>query len=151
MAGVSGEDSWEDSKEVNQSILKKINPEYSLKGLMRKLKFQYFGHVMWRDNSLEKTLILGKIEGRRRKGWGWDTWMAFLTQWAWVCANSGKYWRTGRPGMLQFMGLQRIGHNLVSEQQQQPRENNGPVGYQKDCSYRKEWTDRGFPSHSQFM
>ena len=53
----------------NQSILKEINPEYSLAGQMLKLKFQYFGHLMWRADSLEKTLILGKIEGRRRRGW----------------------------------------------------------------------------------
>ena len=52
----------------NQSILKEISPEYSLEGLMLKLKLQYFGHPMWRTNSLEKTLILGKIEGRRRRG-----------------------------------------------------------------------------------
>ena len=52
----------------NQSILKEINPEYSLERLMLKLKFQYFGHLMQRANSLEKTLMLGKIEGRRRRG-----------------------------------------------------------------------------------
>ena len=57
-----------DSKEINQSILKEINPEYSLKGLILKLKFQYFGHLMQRVNSLEKTLIPGKIEDRRRRG-----------------------------------------------------------------------------------
>ena len=57
-----------DSKEINQSILKEINPEYSLKGLVPKLKFQYFGHLMQRVNSLEKTLMLGKIEDRRRRG-----------------------------------------------------------------------------------
>ena len=51
-----------------QSILKEINPEYSLQGLMPKLKLQYFGHLMQRDNSLEKTLMLGKIEGKRRRG-----------------------------------------------------------------------------------
>ena len=56
-----------DSKEI-QSILKEINPEYSLEGLMLKLKLQYFGHLMQRADSLEKTLVLGKIEGRRRKG-----------------------------------------------------------------------------------
>ena len=53
----------------NQSILKKISPEYSLEGLMLKLKLQYFGHLIWRSDSLEKTLMLGKIEGRRRGGW----------------------------------------------------------------------------------
>ena len=57
------------ARRSNQSILKEISPEYSLEGLMLKLKFQYFGHLMWRTNSLEKTLILGKIEGRKRRGW----------------------------------------------------------------------------------
>ena len=55
-------------KRLNQSILKEISPEYSLEGLMLKLKLQYFGYLMWRNKSLEKTLMLGKIEGRRRKG-----------------------------------------------------------------------------------
>ena len=54
---------------MNQSILKEINPEYSSEGLMLRLKLQYFGHLIWRANSLEKTLILGKIENRRRRGW----------------------------------------------------------------------------------
>ena len=54
------------ARRSNQLILKKINPEYSLEGLMLKLKLQYFGHLMWRADSLEKTLMLGKIEGRRR-------------------------------------------------------------------------------------
>ena len=57
-----------DSKEINQSILKEISPEYSLEGLMLKLKLQYTGHLMQRIDSLEKTLMLGKTEGRRRRG-----------------------------------------------------------------------------------
>ena len=57
-----------DSKETNQSILKEISPEYSLEGLMLKLKLQSFGHLIWRTDSLEKTLMLGRIEGRRRRG-----------------------------------------------------------------------------------
>ena len=57
------------ARRSNQSILKEINPEYSLEGLILKLKLQYFGHLMWRADSLEKTLILGKTEDRRRKGW----------------------------------------------------------------------------------
>ena len=61
------------ARKSNQSILKEINPEYSLKGL--KLKFQYFGHLMWRANSLEKTLMLGKIEGKRRRGWQRMRWL----------------------------------------------------------------------------
>ena len=59
--------SWT-ARRLNQSILKEINSEYSLEGLMLKLKLQYFGHLMWRANSLEKTLMMGKIEGRRRRG-----------------------------------------------------------------------------------
>ena len=70
------------SRRSNQSILKEISPEYSLEGLMLKLKLQYFGHPMWRTDSLEKTLMLGKIEGRRKRGdRRWDGWMASLTQW----------------------------------------------------------------------
>ena len=72
-------------KEIKQSILKEISPEYSLEGLMLKLKLQYFGHLMWRAVSFEKTLMLGKIEGgKRRDGRGWDGWMGSLTQWTWA-------------------------------------------------------------------
>ena len=67
------------ARRSNQSILKKISPEYSLERLMLKLKLQYFGHLMWRANSLEKTLILGKIEGRRRSGWQRVGWMDEIT------------------------------------------------------------------------
>ena len=74
----------------NQSMLKEIIPEYSLKGLMLRLKLQYFGHLMWRANSLEEALMLGKFEGMRRRGYrGWDGWMASLTQWTWIWAKSG--------------------------------------------------------------
>ena len=62
-----------------QSILKEINPEYSLERLMLKLKFQYFGHLMWRADSLEKTLMLGKIEGRRRRRWHRMRWLDGIT------------------------------------------------------------------------
>ena len=71
-----------------------------------------------RADSLEKSLMLGKIEGRRRRGRGWDSWMASLTQWTWVWANSGRWWRTGKPGVLQSVGLQRVGHNWVTEKQE---------------------------------
>ena len=63
----------------NQSILKEISPEYSLEGLMLKLKLQYFGHLMWRTDSFAKTLMLGKIEGRRRKGWERMRWLDGIT------------------------------------------------------------------------
>ena len=73
----------------NQSIPKEISPEYSLAGLMLKLKLQYFGPLMQRANSLEKTLMLRKIESKRRRGdRGWDGRMASPTQWTWVWANS---------------------------------------------------------------
>ena len=68
-----------DCKESNQSILKEVNPEYSLEGLMLKLKLQYFGHQMQRTDSLEKTLMLGKIEGRRRRGRQRMRWLDSLT------------------------------------------------------------------------
>ena len=104
------------SRRSNQSILKEISPEYSLEGLMLKLKLQYFDYLMWRTDSLEKTLTLGKIaaggEGDSRR---WDGWMASLTQWTWVWVSSESWWWTGRPGVLQSMGSQRVGHHWVTE------------------------------------
>ena len=79
---------------------------------MLKLKLQHVGHLMRRADSFEKTLMLGKIEGRKRE---WDGWMASPTQWTWVWVNSGSWWWTGRSGMLQFMGSQRIRHNWATE------------------------------------
>ena len=113
-----GEDSWESlwtARRSNQSILKEISPRCSLEGLMLKLKLQYFGHLMWRVDSLEKTLMLGEIRGRRRgDDRGWDGWMASPTQWTWVWVNSGSWWWTGRPGVLWFMGSQRVRHDWVT-------------------------------------
>ena len=104
------------ARRSSQSILKEISPEYSLEGLMLKVKLQYFGHLMQRTDSLEKTLMLGKIEGRRKRdNRGWDAWMASLTQWTWVWVSSRSWWWTGKPGMLQSIGSQRIGHNCVTE------------------------------------
>ena len=100
----------------NQSILKEISPEYSLEGLMLRLKLQYSGHLMRRTSSLEKTLMLGKMEGRREgDNRGWDGWMASPTQWTWVWVSSGRWWWTERPGVLQSMGLQTVRHNWVTE------------------------------------
>ena len=67
------------ARRLNQSILKEISPEYSLEGLMLKLKLQSFGHLMWRTDSLEKTLMLGKIDGRRRRGWQRMRWLDGIT------------------------------------------------------------------------
>ena len=104
------------SRRPNQSILKEISPEYSLEGLMLNLKLQYFGHLLRRTDSLEKTLMLGKIEGKRRRGnRGWDGWMTSLTQWTWVWVISRSWWWTGRPGVLQSTESQRVGHDWATE------------------------------------
>ena len=101
------------ARRSNQSILKEISPGCSLEGLMLRLKLQYFGHLMRRVDSLEKTLILGAGgEGDDR---GWDDWMASPTQWAWVWVNSRSWWWTGRPGVLWLMGSQRVGHDWATE------------------------------------
>ena len=93
------------ARRSNQSILKDINPECSLEGLM--LKLQYFGHLMWRADSLEKTLILGGIGGRRRRGRWRMRWLdGIIDSMPSVWVNSGSWWWTGRPGVLQFMGSQ---------------------------------------------
>ena len=96
----------------NKSILKEISPEYWLEGLILKLKLQYFSPD---EENFEKTLLLEKIEGRRRDNRGWDGWMASLTWWAWVWASSGSWWWTGKRGVLQPMGLQRVGSEWATE------------------------------------
>ena len=93
------------ARRSNQSILKEISPEYSLEGLMLTLKLHYFGHLMQRTDPREKTLILGKIEYRRRGRQGWDGSMASLTWLTWVWAISRCWWWMGKPGMLQSTGL----------------------------------------------
>ena len=109
--------SWA-AQRSNQSILKEISSENSLEGLMLKLNLQYFSHLIWKVNSLEKTLMLGKIEGRRKRGIrGWDGWMASSIQWTGVWVNSRRWWRKGRPGVLQFKGSLRVRHDGVTEQQ----------------------------------
>ena len=104
------------ARRSNQSILKEISPEYSLEGLMLKLKLQYFGNLIWRADSFEKTLNLGKTEvGGEGDHRGWDGWMVSPTQWTWIWVNSGSWWWTGRPGMLQTMGSQRIRQHWATE------------------------------------
>ena len=99
-----------------KSILKEISSECSLEGLMLKLKLQYFGHLMQRTDSLEKTLMLGKIKGRRRRGWQRMRWLDGITNWMnLIWASSGSWWWTGKPGMLQSMGSQTVRHNSATE------------------------------------
>ena len=105
------------SRRSNQSVLKEISPEYSLKGLMLKLKLQYFGHLMQRTDSLEKTLMLGKIEGRRR-GRQRMKWLDGITDsMDMSLSNLRSWWWTWKPGLLQSMGSQRVKHNWETEQQ----------------------------------
>ena len=104
------------ARRSNQSILKEISPGCSLEGMMLKLKLQYFGHLMRRADPLEKTLMLGGIGGRRRRGRQRMRWLDGITDSmdiVWV--NSGSWWWTGRPGVLQFMGSQRVGHDWATE------------------------------------
>ena len=98
------------ARRSNQSIPKEISPEYSLEGLMLKLKLQYFGHLMQRVDSLEKTLMLGGIGGRRRRGQQRMRWLDGITN-LMAMSWSRSWQRTGEPGVLQPMGLQRVGHD----------------------------------------
>ena len=107
--------SWT-ARRSNQSIIKEISPGCSLEGMMLKLKLQYFGHLMRRVDSLEKTLMLGGIGGRRRRGRQRMRWLDGITDsrtWVWV--NSRSWWWTERPGVRQFMGSWRVGHDWATE------------------------------------
>ena len=98
------------ARRSNQSILKKISSGCSLEGLMLKLKLQYFGQLMRRVDSWKRPWSWeGLGTGGEGDDRGWDGWMASPTRWMWVWVNSGSLWWTGRPGMLQFTGSQRVG------------------------------------------
>ena len=104
------------ARRSNQSILKEIRPEYSLQGLMLKLKLQYLGHLMCRTDSLEKPWCWEDwMQEKKGTTEGWDGWMALPTWWTWVWASSGIWWSTRKPSVLQSIGLQRVGHNWVTE------------------------------------
>ena len=104
-----------DCKE-NQPVHPKGDQSWVLEGLLLKLKLQYFGHLMWTTDSLEKPwcweCLKAEAEGNDR---GWDGWMASLTRWTWDWASSMSWWQLGKPGMLQSMGLERIVHDWVTE------------------------------------
>ena len=101
------------ARRSSQSTLKEIGPGYSLEGLMLRLKLQYLGHLMQRVDSLEKTLMLGGIGVRGRRGQ--QRWMASSTRYTWVWVNSRSWRWTGRPGVLWFTGSQRIRHDWATE------------------------------------
>ena len=104
------------ARRSNQSVLKEISPGISLQGMMLKLKLQYFGYLMWSVDSLEKTLMLIGIEGTRRRGRQRMRWLDGITDSMHMSlVNSGSWWWTGRPGVLQFMGSQRVGQNWVTD------------------------------------
>ena len=102
------------ARRSNQSILREISPEYSLERLMLKLKLQYFGHLM-RRTQWKRPWWWEKLKEGGERDDRWDGWMASPIQWTWVWVNSGSWWWTGRPGMLQSMGSQRAGHNWETE------------------------------------
>ena len=103
------------ARRSSQSIVKEISPGYSLEGMMLKLKLQYFGHLMQRVDSLERLWCWEGLRAGEGDDRGWDGWMASLTWWTWVWVNSGSWWWTGRPGVLWFMGSQRVGHDWATE------------------------------------
>jgi len=128
--------------------LKEINPEYSLEGLMLKLKLQYFGHLIRRVDSLEKTLMLGKIEGRRRKGRLRMRWSDSTTDSMDMNLNKlPEIGRTGKPGVLQSTGSQRVRHDLVTEQQFSPnsRSHLNNRMQKKEHEPTEDWTNPSNP------
>ena len=102
------------AKRLNESTRRKINPEYSLEGLMLKLKFQYL--ATWCEELYwKRPWCWERLKAKEEGGRGWDGWMASPTQRTWAWANSGRWWRTGKPGLVQSIGSQRRRHDLETE------------------------------------
>ena len=120
------------ARRSNQSILKEISPEYSLEELMLKLKLQYFGHLMWRTDSFEKTLILGMIEGGRRRGWQRMRWLDGITYSMVMGLSKLRELVMDRvPGVLQSMGSERVGYNWATELTEKWIIPEGNMGFQE--------------------
>ena len=110
------------ARRSNPSILKEISPEYSLEGLMLKLKFQYFGHLTWRSDFWKRPWCWERLKvGGERQDKGCDGWRTSPTWWTRVWVNSGSWWWIGRPGVLQSMSSQWVGHNWGLNWTEQPR------------------------------
>ena len=104
------------ARRSNQSILKEISPGCSLEGLILKLKLQSLATSCEEMTYLKRPWCWDRLgAGREGDDRGWDGWMASPTRWTWVWVNSGSWWCTGRPGVLQFMGSQRVGHDWATE------------------------------------
>ena len=104
------------ARRSNQSILKEISPECSLEGMMLKLKLQYFATWCEELTHLQRPWCWERLKaGGEGDDRGWDGWMASPTWWTWVWVSSGTWWWTGKPGVLQSMGWQRVGHDWVTE------------------------------------
>ena len=103
------------ARRSNQSILKEVSPEYSLEGLMLKLKLPYFGHLIKKLTHLKRSWCWERLKaGGEGDDRGWDGWMASPALWTWAWAGSGSWWCIGKPGMLWSMGLQRVRHDWLN-------------------------------------
>ena len=104
------------AKRSNQSILKEISPECSLEGLMLKLKLQYFGHLIRGADDLKRPWCWERLHaGGEGDDRGWNGWIPSPARWTWVWVSSGSWWWTGRPDVLQYLWLQRVGHDWATE------------------------------------